>query len=572
MKIRLTRKLKQLGNALLICMCISAFLCISITGYLTVAEQQSFLSTRSQAWNMAIAAVEAGLEEGLEHMNVNPTQPGADGWALTPYGGVDWYTHTNHFVDGTGYIVSVNVTNFAQPVIVCRADVPSSRIVFFADINGTTPNPTIARAVALKTARGMLFQKALVAKNTIDLNGNNVKTDSFDSSDASRSWFGAYKPSYYVGDNGDIASNDTIVNSISGGNANIYGHAATGPGGTASVGSGGGIGSHSYQASNPGSIEPNTMEGGNWYTHDSNFTFPDTELPYNSGIAPTGPQTYVSYSNNISGTLVTSNTYPNPAPFTGVTTNFSWYTNTTLVPPPTCCLTANVLCGGQVKGNSAPAPGTYCPGSLQTNNSGMRYSWNIITGTNYTYASLRDYTYYTFTTNSVWTTNTYDYVLNNQDYYYEGTLSGKVLVLGSCRLVMPNGYSMGGSDGITIAQGGNLVMYVGGNSMTINGNAIANQANYAGNLVLFCAPSVTSIQLNGNAGFRGVIVAPTVDIAMNGGGPSAITDFTGALIVNSAKFNGHFNFHYDEALGKQSVRGRLLITSWDEVSPSTAPH
>jgi hypothetical protein len=51
---------------------------------------------------------------------------------------------------------------------------------------------------------------------------------------------------------------------------------------------------------------------------------------------------------------------------------------------------------------------------------------------------------------------------------------------------------------------------------------------------------------------------------MNGGGKT-INDFTGAVVANSVKMNGHFNFHYDEALGGFTGNGRMLITSWDEI-------
>src|ERR1043165_7252658 len=115
----------------------------------------------------------------------------------------------------------------------------------------------------------------MVAKLTIDMNGQNIKTDSFDSSSLFKSAYGSYNPVVYVGDNGDVASNDNIVNSITVGNANIYGHVQTGPNGTASVGTGGGIGSHTWQATHTG-IEPNNLDGGGWYRNDSNFTFPIT--------------------------------------------------------------------------------------------------------------------------------------------------------------------------------------------------------------------------------------------------------------------------------------------------------
>src|SRR5438105_3932249 len=100
MKTSISRKAKQLGNALLVAMCISAFLCISITGYLTVTEQQTFLSARSQAWNLAITVVEAGLEEGLQHLNANTTTNlVADGWTFDGL----WYSRSNSLANGSYY-------------------------------------------------------------------------------------------------------------------------------------------------------------------------------------------------------------------------------------------------------------------------------------------------------------------------------------------------------------------------------------------------------------------------------------------------------------------------------------
>jgi hypothetical protein len=91
-----------------------------------------------------------------------------------------------------------------------------------------------------------------------------------------------------------------------------------------------------------------------------------------------------------------------------------------------------------------------------------------------------------------------------------------------------------------------------------------NAGGFAGNFIVYCAPSVTSFTLNGNGEFTGVLVAPNAAITMNGGGNSA-QDFTGALMVNSVRMNGHFNFHYDEALGRMPGNGRALITSWNEI-------
>ena len=64
--------------------------------------------------------------------------------------------------------------------------------------------------------------------------------------------------------------------------------------------------------------------------------------------------------------------------------------------------------------------------------------------------------------------------------------------------------------------------------------------------------------------FTGVLVAPSADLTLNGGGNSN-EDFCGSLMVNSARFNGHFSFHYDESLLNSASNGRYLATSWNEV-------
>ena len=66
MKIRLSRKLKQMASALLVVMVLGGILCLFVMYYLSLVQQQNTLSVRSQAWNIAIAVTEAGIEEGLQ--------------------------------------------------------------------------------------------------------------------------------------------------------------------------------------------------------------------------------------------------------------------------------------------------------------------------------------------------------------------------------------------------------------------------------------------------------------------------------------------------------------------------
>jgi hypothetical protein len=53
---------------------------------------------------------------------------------------------------------------------------------------------------------------------------------------------------------------------------------------------------------------------------------------------------------------------------------------------------------------------------------------------------------------------------------------------------------------------------------------------------------------------------------MNGGG-SSDQDFSGSLMVNAVRLNGHFKFHWDEALEHMNSDNdaRFLAKSWDEI-------
>lgn len=50
-----------------------------------------------------------------------------------------------------------------------------------------------------------------------------------------------------------------------------------------------------------------------------------------------------------------------------------------------------------------------------------------------------------------------------------------------------------------------------------------------------------------------------------GGGGGNTYDFVGASVSSTVLMNGHFNFHYDEALGRIGPRRGYIITGWNEV-------
>jgi hypothetical protein len=503
MKTNVFKRMKQAASALLTALVICSTFSLFVVYYLSLIEQQSVLNTRSQSWNMAMAITEAGIEEGLENLNDNTTSLGTAPWS---YLGSSTYYRSNTLPDGSSY--TVFITNNASPSVVARAYVQFGSSIgvgqnisssFFASV-GVGPAPTtLSRAVQVNCAKPNLFTVAVAVKNNIDLKGNGVYTDSFDSSNPAKSTNGQYDSTKYSGDMGDIASNGGITDSVSIQNGNIYGHVHTGPNCPVTVGPNGAVGTHAWQAGNSG-FEPG------YVLQDANFTFPDTTMPNTSSyLTPTGGVVVVS-SNTLVSTTTT--TYPLAGTYTGSVT-----TNTT-----------------KVKGVTTTT-----------------YTYNVPT--------------------TLFYTNTYANILwgsaGSTNYYVSSALTGQSIVMGpNVVLAMPNG--MTGVENITINPGANILVYSGGTSFSAAGNQIINPNGYAGSFVVFCASSVTSFTLAGNGQFTGVLVAPNADVSLKGGGNNN-EDFSGMLMANSLTLNGHFSFHYDEALLGAANKSRWLITSWNEI-------
>jgi hypothetical protein len=238
-----------------------------------------------------------------------------------------------------------------------------------------------------------------------------------------------------------------LTNSISSGNANIYGHVSTGPGGSISTGPNGAVGSVAWVSNplNAGKIQPG------WSTDDMNVSFPEVQVP---GIYPY------------------------------------------FVPSGT---------------------------PLSITSSG---NWKIT-----------------------------------------GDLSGSLVVKSNVQavLLITGNVSLNGiNHKIEIQSGGRLEMYVQGPSTDIKGQGVVNQTGNATNFFYYGLPSNTSISYGGNAAFKGAIYAPNADLTLNGGGNN-VQDFVGASVTKTVKMNGHFNFHYDENLGRQGPARGYIVTNWFEI-------
>src|SRR5215471_7202726 len=185
MKIILSPKQTSRGMTLLVALFLCTILSITIAGYLKHSYQQHHLSMRSQTWNLSMAVSEAGVEEAMEQLNFNSGNLAANGWSQS--GNI--YTIKRDLDANTSYTVSIDNSDQMSPLITCVSDLhppslaaTSPTLAFLAAVGvpvAAAPDPTrIRRAVQVKTGRSALFLKAMVAKHTIDFNGNYVMTDS----------------------------------------------------------------------------------------------------------------------------------------------------------------------------------------------------------------------------------------------------------------------------------------------------------------------------------------------------------------------------------------------------------
>ena len=234
--------------------------------YLYLVRTQRGFVARSQGWNAALAMAEAGVEEALAQLNPGAPAPSinrsANGWGAA--------------ANGVYGPISRTLTNNGSYSVICSTDtypvIYSTGYVSVASIPAT-----LTRVVRVTTADASLFHAGLATKLNLDFKGNNVNTDSFNSTSPQLSSNGQYDP-LKTSTNGDIASIGGIVNV---GNATINGSVLLGP--TASE----------------TQLKNGVVSGG--VTNDFNLEFADVVLPSGSPL-PAVPLLVPLVTNGISYT------------------------------------------------------------------------------------------------------------------------------------------------------------------------------------------------------------------------------------------------------------------------------
>jgi len=265
---RLSRKLFRDARAhvLLVTVCMIAIVGTVLIGYVQLSTNQKYLVVRSQLWNACMPVAEAGIDEAMAHRNENSVAGMAsNGWGKI---GAEYFK-TNSI--GAGYYITrISET---QPYVISSTG--------YYPIQGTSTY--VSRTVRVITKMQGLFKGSVWIRNTVNLNGNNVMTDSFDSTDPNKSTLGKYDP-LKAGDKGDVACLGGLLDSFSVGNANVWGHAYTLPGGSLSFGPNGSVGSVAWQRAGNTGVEPG------WWLTDLNTSFPDVQAPFTMGATPTSGQ------------------------------------------------------------------------------------------------------------------------------------------------------------------------------------------------------------------------------------------------------------------------------------------
>ncbi|HEY1172826.1 MAG TPA: hypothetical protein VGH19_15770 [Verrucomicrobiae bacterium] len=528
---------------LIITVVISAIIGLTLAAYLSMVQSQHLSVMRSQSWNAAIPACEAGIEEALAHLNsIGNGDRATNGWTLS---------------DGV-YVKSGSLQHAEYDVSISPADSPV--VISYGYVPAPLGKGEVVRAVRVVTSRQSTGMKGLVAKGAIVLGPGSI-VDSYDSRVTL-----VYNPS--------TAKSNAFVGAVNGsisGGQMIKGDVATGPGYTIT--------------------SPHTGDA----SSDLSMSFPPVTAPFSGGFSPPASVTVTVTNFSVNNTTVTTNLFPSPLPASGVITNVVVKTNTSApatgsYSAMTVSVTETVWPGSSVgtvvtnttsisSAKYAPPDGTYIPPYVY-GGSPKRYSYLRIDS--YTYSTSRyvyavtNFIYSTSSTNAVTTTTEqYAYVLDSDNYKttlisLSGTQprTAEMLVRGDAVLWVTEGLVMTGNARITILPGASLKIYVGdgeGSSAEIKiaGNGVLNMPGDTEKMSIFGMSDNTVVKIAGNGTYVGTVYAPSAELQGKGSG-SDVDDFQGAAIVANVSYNGHFNFHYDEKLGDNGGMMQWKINSWTE--------
>jgi hypothetical protein len=321
------------GHIIVLTLMASLVLGVVLVSLVNLTSSENRFTGRSESWNAAMPVVEAGIEEALTQLRYAPTNRDANGWTFED----DHYTKKRTIGDG---YYEVTISTNKHPTITSRGVLRAPEQTNFS----------IFRSVRVTVTNEPLFTAAMEAFQSIDMGGNNIRVDSYDSRDPKYSTAnGGYNPNSFK-DNGDVVAYGGLVNSLNIGNANIYGHIVTGPEGSLSVGANGTVGSTGWHTTNSG-IQPG------WSKQTMLPDYPPVTAPTGGSPATGGTVEKVNYQYVLGNGNYEVNAITDSVLVTGnavltVNTTFSISGKSTILIQPGASLTlyvkaANVSIGGQ---------------------------------------------------------------------------------------------------------------------------------------------------------------------------------------------------------------------------------
>jgi len=186
-----------------------------LASYLLLIGSRYKVTVRSQAWNAAVPVMEAGIEEAMTHVHNDANSPSANGWTADILSGLQVYWKQRTFSDGSYFRATIYNATSNNPIIYSAGFVPSP----------LQTNKYISRVVKVTGSQTPLLYVAFGAINNIQMNGNGLAANSFNSSDPALSTNGQYDPSKTT-TNGSVAS---VFGPVDIGNHSIAGNLYLGP-------------------------------------------------------------------------------------------------------------------------------------------------------------------------------------------------------------------------------------------------------------------------------------------------------------------------------------------------------
>lgn len=277
-----TTRANRSGSILVITVVTLFVLTIMAVSYLFMLQNGNRFVARDQAWNRALVVAEAGIEEGMAYVN-------RGGLALTPQAYSNaWVTMPRTSLYGGSY----NVVLSGSPGVVT--------ITSTGMVTAPLSSTQIKRVVQVTAPFTSSFQIGIAALTGVNMNGNKINVDSYNSRDLTNFPGGLYNYAHRR-DHGDVATLENSATWFQLGNANIAGTLHTAPAADyntdyqaaiAAVGANGSVGDTNWTVNN------HSIESTAFFKDDFNMMIADVPPPY--GVINNLPSTANSGTNALS--------------------------------------------------------------------------------------------------------------------------------------------------------------------------------------------------------------------------------------------------------------------------------